>query len=176
MRVGLLSLIPLAACTAASTTPSAPSVPPANAVKGSDPSLGLVVAQQAPPPALDAGPDGFLNVWTDPGGPTGGNNLVIVRIPSDGSIGCAAPSALPATCSQVPLDQGYYYTLPAGGMFDQLGDPISQPLGERCGSNSYEINCQFDSTGVWGMPPASLGCSQAVGNDFIGPTFCCPCP
>jgi hypothetical protein len=106
-----------------------------------------------------------------------GNGLYVVRLPNDGGLNCIAPAVFPASCQQISLDRGYYYTNNTGAMFNQEGDPIPAPLGDVCptGGTGYEINCGFDDAGVWGKAPPGLGCVQAAGNDWLGYTYCCPC-
>jgi hypothetical protein len=174
MKAKSLVFLALAACSAPTTGPSSPVTPPA------PPSpLGFVGAADTP---ADAAPDvvplgGMILPSTD--ADVGG--LSLVRLRNDGGLNCIAPPI--AACHQVALDRGYYYTRDGVTMLDQQGSPIGAPLGEKCPpGDEYMVNCQpnFDAgNGVyapWGMPPSSLRCVQALGNDFAGPTYCCPCP
>lgn len=194
MKTALSLLLPLllAACSDAGSPPTTSSAPP---ITPNDPPIGHVgLAQGVVPDAStdpstgstigppDAGPDAYLNWWIDPDGATGGNNLVIYRIPSDGAIGCPAPAALASApwCTQEELDPGYYYTNNGVGMFDDQGNPVSGPSGNFCPAGNYEIFCTLDlddaGYGTWPPPPASLGCRATGGGDYIsGNRYCCPC-
>jgi hypothetical protein len=172
----VIPLVGLAACSSSPTipAPSAGSSTPAPTAPSAA-TVGLVTAADT---TADAGPD-VVPVGGMMLPSAQGNGLRLVRLPNDGGLNCIAPAVFPASCRQISLDRGYYFTDSTGAMLDNQGGPIAAPLGDVCptGGTGYEVTCGADpNTGTWGMAPAGLGCVEAIGNDFVGYTYCCPCP